>query len=100
MELISDTYKQESAFDLFVSLQASWLFLKCGCPNIDSLLHGGILKGEITEIVGAIAVGKTQVCSSLCYFTKKKWLYEKMQSELSTNCKLFIKRFFNFFSFA
>ncbi|VDN58019.1 unnamed protein product [Dracunculus medinensis] len=65
MELISDTYKQESAFDLFVSLQASWLFLKCGCPNIDSLLHGGILKGEITEIVGAIAVGKTQFCLTI-----------------------------------
>lgn len=54
-------YEQESAFDLFVNQNAAWLRLRCGCMDVDDILQGGILKGELTELVGSIAVGKTQV---------------------------------------
>uniref|UniRef100_A0A915AII9 RecA family profile 1 domain-containing protein n=1 Tax=Parascaris univalens TaxID=6257 RepID=A0A915AII9_PARUN len=58
-------YEQESAFDLFVNQNAAWLRLRCGCMDVDDILQGGVLKGELTELVGGIAVGKTQMCLSL-----------------------------------
>ncbi|VDM28161.1 unnamed protein product [Toxocara canis] len=59
------TYEQESAFDLFLHLKAPWLRLKCGCTDVDEMIHGGIIRGELTELVGSISVGKTQMCLSL-----------------------------------
>ncbi|VDK52471.1 unnamed protein product [Gongylonema pulchrum] len=54
-------YEEETGLDLFLRLGAPWLLLKSGCPDIDSLLKGGVIKGEITEFVGGVAAGKTQV---------------------------------------
>ena len=34
--------------------------------SVDSMLGGGIAKGEVTEIVGLPGVGKTQLCMQLC----------------------------------
>ena len=34
--------------------------------NLDSLLNGGVEVGEVTELYGAYASGKTQLCHQLC----------------------------------
>lgn len=34
--------------------------------SFDSILGGGLAKGEVTEIVGLPGVGKTQLCMQLC----------------------------------
>ncbi|MFH4979019.1 hypothetical protein AB6A40_005728 [Gnathostoma spinigerum] len=54
--------EQETAFDLFLRFRTPWLFVKTGVERIDHLLGGGFLKSAITELVGGIAVGKTQLC--------------------------------------
>ncbi|VDK89093.1 unnamed protein product [Litomosoides sigmodontis] len=58
-------YDEETGLDLFLRLGAPWLMQKTGCPDIDSYLNGGIAKGKLTEFVGNIASGKTQLCLSL-----------------------------------
>lgn len=53
---------KETALELFMRLEAPWLFLKVyGCGTVNNVLRGGIAKGEITELVGSVAAGKTQV---------------------------------------
>ncbi|CAH8504825.1 unnamed protein product [Schistosoma rodhaini] len=37
-----------------------------GIENLDILLNGGLRTGEITEIIGKSATGKTQFCLSVC----------------------------------
>ncbi|XP_018649696.1 putative trad-d4 [Schistosoma mansoni] len=37
-----------------------------GIENLDNLLNGGLRTGEITEIIGKSATGKTQFCLSVC----------------------------------
>lgn len=54
-------YDEETGLDLFLKLGAPWLMQKTGCPDIDTYLNGGIAKGKLTEFVGNIASGKTQV---------------------------------------
>ena len=34
----------------------------CFLSSLDSVLDGGLYTGQVTEIAGDIAVGKTQVC--------------------------------------
>lgn len=57
--------REETGLELFLRLGAPWLKLKINISEVDSVLHGGILKNEITELVGGTAVGKTQFCFSL-----------------------------------
>lgn len=62
----NDPVTEESGLDLFVRLKAPWLFLKIPhCSRVNKILHGGLIKGELTELVGNIAVGKTQLCFSV-----------------------------------
>lgn len=53
--------------------------LSTGFDNLDELLDGGLYTGELTEIVGAAGVGKSQICMSIALFTametKKNVLY-------------------------
>ena len=39
-------------------------FLPTGCDGIDDVLGGGVRQGQVTEITGPSACGKTQVCLS------------------------------------
>jgi hypothetical protein len=39
-------------------------FLPTGCDGIDDLLGGGLRQGQVTEITGPSASGKTQLCLS------------------------------------
>ena len=39
-------------------------FLPTGCDGIDDVLGGGLRQGQVTEITGPSACGKTQVCLS------------------------------------
>ncbi|KAK9157922.1 hypothetical protein Scep_004496 [Stephania cephalantha] len=36
--------------------------LPTGCQGLDLLLKGGLLEGQLTELVGASSCGKTQIC--------------------------------------
>ncbi|VDN04342.1 unnamed protein product [Thelazia callipaeda] len=58
-------YVEENGLDLFLRLGAPWLVLKTGCQHIDTFLKGGISKGKLTEFVGDVAAGKTQLCLTL-----------------------------------
>lgn len=40
--------------------------LPTGITSLDNLLHGGIVVGGITEVVGAPGIGKTQLCLNCC----------------------------------
>ncbi|CAH8524676.1 unnamed protein product [Dicrocoelium dendriticum] len=41
-------------------------YLSTGYTKLDELLGGGIRTSELTELIGDSAVGKTQLCLSLC----------------------------------
>lgn len=58
-------YDEETGLNLFLRLGAPWLVQKTGCPDVDTYLSGGVAKGKLTEFVGNIASGKTQVKSTL-----------------------------------
>ncbi|EJW86075.1 hypothetical protein WUBG_03016 [Wuchereria bancrofti] len=58
-------YDEETGLNLFLRLGAPWLVQKTGCPDVDTYLSGGVAKGKLTEFVGNIASGKTQLCLSL-----------------------------------
>ena len=40
--------------------------LPTGITTLDNFLHGGIVVGGITEVVGAPGIGKTQLCLNCC----------------------------------
>ncbi|VDL18300.1 unnamed protein product [Hymenolepis diminuta] len=48
--------------DLLNDCLANRRFLSTGFLQLDSFLNGGLVTGEIVEIFGASAVGKTQMC--------------------------------------
>ncbi len=56
--------KQFSAADLLLK-EKQKLRISTGSNNLDELLGGGIYTGEITEISGEFATGKTQICFQL-----------------------------------
>lgn len=41
-------------------------FLSTGCPNLDSMLKGGLPNKGIAQIYGAAGTGKTQLALQLC----------------------------------
>lgn len=51
-----------SGKDLYETAMASISILTTGCYSVDDLLDGGLYTGEITEIAGEVAAGKTQFC--------------------------------------
>jgi len=51
---------------LYEEVLTSTSILNTGCAAIDALLDGGLYSGEVTEITGASAAGKTQFCMSTC----------------------------------
>ncbi|KAL5972026.1 hypothetical protein TSMEX_000240 [Taenia solium] len=53
-----------SAADLLKDCLANRRFISTGFSQLDSLLNGGLMTGEITEVFGASAVGKTLICHS------------------------------------
>lgn len=57
--------KPVSAADLLLK-EEKRLKIKTGSTELDKLLGGGIFTGEITEISGEFATGKTQLCFQLC----------------------------------
>lgn len=65
--------------DLYQEMMSRYHILSTGCDNLDKLLDGGLHTGELTEIVGAAGVGKSQICMSIALFTametKKNVLY-------------------------
>ncbi|VDO74257.1 unnamed protein product, partial [Onchocerca flexuosa] len=65
MDTDDPEYEEETGLDLFLRLGAPWLIHKTGCSNVDIYLNGGIAKGKLTEFVGNVASGKTQLCLSL-----------------------------------
>ncbi|XP_050410478.2 DNA repair protein RAD51 homolog 4 isoform X2 [Patella vulgata] len=53
--------------DLLQCGDSGIVYLSTGIKRLDELLNGGVYIGEVTEICGGIAVGKTQIClSCLC----------------------------------
>ncbi|KAJ7387110.1 DNA repair protein rad51d [Desmophyllum pertusum] len=65
---------QASAFtmngsDFYEDMMSRFCILSSGCDNLDELLDGGLYTGELTEIVGAAGVGKSQICMSIAMFT-------------------------------
>ncbi|XP_044539641.1 DNA repair protein RAD51 homolog 4 [Gracilinanus agilis] len=48
--------------DLYEELKTSTAILSTGMARLDKLLDSGLYTGEVTEITGAPASGKTQVC--------------------------------------
>ncbi|VDO05612.1 unnamed protein product [Rodentolepis nana] len=48
--------------DLLNDCLSNRRFLSTGFPQLDSFLNGGLVTGEIAEIYGISAVGKTQMC--------------------------------------
>ncbi|EFO15552.1 hypothetical protein LOAG_12956 [Loa loa] len=65
MNIDNPEYDEETGLNLFLRLGAPWLMHKTGCPDIDTYLNGGVAKGKLTEFVGNVASGKTQLCLSL-----------------------------------
>ncbi|GAB1609563.1 DNA repair protein RAD51 homolog 4-like [Argonauta hians] len=67
------------ASDIYRKLMSSAAILGTGCVRLDQLLDGGLYTGEMTELVGATAVGKTQMClsvaTSVAMETKQNVLY-------------------------
>ncbi len=57
--------KPISAADLLLK-EEKRLKISTGSTELDKLLGGGIFTGEITEISGEFATGKTQICFQLC----------------------------------
>ncbi len=57
--------KPVSAADLLLK-EEKRLKISTGSTELDKLLGGGIFTGEITEISGEFASGKTQLCFQLC----------------------------------
>ncbi|KAL5111390.1 hypothetical protein TcWFU_001482 [Taenia crassiceps] len=53
-----------SAADFLKDCLANRRFISTGFSQLDSLLSGGLMTGEITEVFGASAVGKTLICHS------------------------------------
>ncbi|XP_014669925.1 PREDICTED: DNA repair protein RAD51 homolog 4-like isoform X2 [Priapulus caudatus] len=51
--------------DLYDHMLSYLAILATGCPGLDRLLDGGIFTGEITEVCGSTATGKTQLCMSI-----------------------------------
>lgn len=69
----------QNALHLYHQLLSTLAIFSTGCPRLDDILDGGIYTGEITEIVGPPAIGKTQLCHSLlttvCLETQRSILY-------------------------
>ena len=42
-------------------------FLPTGLAELDELLHGGLPRGGIIELVGPAGAGKTQFCLQSCF---------------------------------
>lgn len=42
------------------------VYISSGSKALDTLLHGGLETGSITEIFGEFRTGKTQICHTLC----------------------------------
>ncbi|MCE7745297.1 MAG: DNA repair and recombination protein RadA [Candidatus Heimdallarchaeota archaeon] len=57
--------KPVSAADLLLK-EEKRLKITTGSTELDKLLGGGIFTGEITEVSGEFATGKTQLCFQLC----------------------------------
>ncbi|KAK6190629.1 hypothetical protein SNE40_002453 [Patella caerulea] len=55
--------------ELLQCVDSGIVYLSTGIKRLDDLLNGGIYIGEVTEICGGIAVGKTQICLSCLYYT-------------------------------
>ncbi|XP_033748704.1 DNA repair protein RAD51 homolog 4-like [Pecten maximus] len=51
-----------SGKDMYETAMTSISILTTGCNRVDNLLDGGLYTGEVTEIAGEIAAGKTQFC--------------------------------------
>ncbi|MCP9258263.1 BMA-RFS-1 [Dirofilaria immitis] len=65
MDTDDPKYDEETGLNLFLRLGAPWLMQRTGCPDIDTYLNGGIARGKLTEFIGNVASGKTQLCLSL-----------------------------------
>ena len=61
--------KPVSAADLLLK-EEKRLKISTGSTELDKLLGGGIFTGEITEVSGEFATGKTQLCFQLCQSCK------------------------------
>lgn len=71
----------------YEDLMSRFCIISSGCDNLDELLAGGLYTGELTEIVGAAGVGKSQICMSIAMFAameaKKNVLYVDTGGSLS-----------------
>ncbi|XP_054902514.1 DNA repair protein RAD51 homolog 4 [Poeciliopsis prolifica] len=68
-----------SGADLYEELLSSTAILSTGNPSLDKLLDSGLYTGEITELTGGPASGKTQVCFGvavhIAYHLKQSVIY-------------------------
>ncbi|XP_053375428.1 DNA repair protein RAD51 homolog 4-like isoform X2 [Mercenaria mercenaria] len=58
--------------DFYNSVVESTTILSTGIKSLDNLLDGGLYTGDVTEIAGDIAVGKTQICLNVCAATAQQ----------------------------
>ena len=65
---LKESYNQAiySGFDEYTTIGSKWRDIPTTSSSINSILHGGLKQGTITEISGRGATGKTQFCMMLC----------------------------------
>ncbi|XP_071092580.1 DNA repair protein RAD51 homolog 4-like [Haliotis cracherodii] len=63
--------------EAYSSACSTLAFFSTGCERLDSILDGGLYTGEVTEVAGEIAAGKTQIClsSAACVSCQQRVAY-------------------------
>uniref|UniRef100_A0A914UKG0 RecA family profile 1 domain-containing protein n=1 Tax=Plectus sambesii TaxID=2011161 RepID=A0A914UKG0_9BILA len=84
----SNTPKEvENGWDLFRRLTNSLVIVPTGSASVDEATGGGLWAGEVTELVGELACGKTQLCMSTIVqmFLRDKGVRRSMAVYLDSN---------------
>ncbi len=55
-----------TAWDILSNVNAEYISFPTGCSRLDEMLEGGVLTGDVTELVGPSGAGKTQLCMQIC----------------------------------
>lgn len=60
------TNRVYTGYDFYYSIGSNWRDIVTTSSSINTLLHGGLKQGTITEISGRGGTGKTQFCLMFC----------------------------------
>ena len=62
----SNATQESTAHSILLSRKASLRYVLTACKSIDDMFNGGIMRSEVTEVVGLPGAGKTQLAMQLC----------------------------------